>query len=245
MPSTRIVHCRERGRRKNRKRYWWLHGETVPALRQALEPIRRYIATPRVAKHRFFVWLGTIVLPDSRLYAITREDDTTFGILHSRIHEIWTLATCSWHGDGKEGGRPTYNARSTFETFPFPEGLQAIIPAADYADDPNAQAIAEASKRLVELRDNWLNPPEWVKREPEVVEGYPDRVLPVDEEAAKELKKRTLTNLYNQRPAWLDNAHQALDKAVAAAYGWDADLSDDEILVRLFELNQKRADNQF
>ena len=78
-------------------------------------------------------------------------------------------------------------------------------------------------------------------RVPEVVPGYPDRILPNDEERAKELKKRTLTNLYNERPAWLDNIHRELDAAVAAAYGWPADLSDDEILQRLFELNQQRA----
>jgi type II restriction/modification system DNA methylase subunit YeeA len=80
-----------------------------------------------------------------------------------------------------------------------------------------------------------------VTRVPEVVPGYPDRLLPVDDKAAAELKKRTLTNLYNQRPTWLANAHKALDEAVAAAYGWPADLSDDEILARLFALNQERA----
>ena len=78
-------------------------------------------------------------------------------------------------------------------------------------------------------------------RVPEVVPGCPDRILPKDEELAKELKKRTLTSLYNQRPAWLDNIHKELDAAVAAAYGWPTDLSDDEILKRLFELNQQRA----
>ena len=77
--------------------------------------------------------------------------------------------------------------------------------------------------------------------EPEVVAGYPDRVLPVSDEAAKVLKTRTLTNLYNQRPAWLDMAHRRLDEAVAAAYGWPSDLSDDEVLERLFALNQERA----
>jgi hypothetical protein len=73
------------------------------------------------------------------------------------------------------------------------------------------------------------------------VAGYPDRIVAADEAAAKELKKRTLTNLYNQRPAWLDHAHKALDAAVAAAYGWPADLPDEEILERLFKLNQARA----
>lgn len=142
--------------------------------------------------------------------------------------------------------RPRYTPSTTFETFPFPEGLTPNVPAADYADDPRAQAIAEAAARLNELRENWLNPPDLVRREPEVVPGYPDRILPVDEKAAEILKKRTLTNLYNERPAWLDHAHRDLDRAVAAAYGWEADfesgaLTDDEILKRLFELNQERA----
>jgi hypothetical protein len=71
--------------------------------------------------------------------------------------------------------------------------------------------------------------------------GYPDRILPVNERAAKELKKRTLTNLYNARPAWLDNVHRELDEAVAAAYGWPADLADDEILKRLLNLARAAA----
>ena len=78
-------------------------------------------------------------------------------------------------------------------------------------------------------------------RVPEVVAGYPERFLPIDDKAAAILRKRTLTNLYNQRPAWLDNIHQELDAAVAAAYGWPADLSDHEILQHLFQLNQARA----
>ena len=67
------------------------------------------------------------------------------------------------------------------------------------------------------------------------------RIEPRDAECAAKLKKRTLTNLYNERPAWLDLAHKRLDAAAAAAYGWPADLSDDEMLSRLFELNLARA----
>ncbi|MCL8382045.1 hypothetical protein EJ105_07710 [Xanthobacter aminoxidans] len=137
--------------------------------------------------------------------------------------------------------RPRYTPTTTFETFPFPEGLTPNIPAAAYADDPRAIAIAKAAARLNELRENWLNPADLVRREPEVVTGYPDRILPVSPEAEKELKKRTLTNLYNARPTWLANAHKTLDEAVAAAYGWPADLPDDEVLARLFALNQERA----
>jgi hypothetical protein len=80
-----------------------------------------------------------------------------------------------------------------------------------------------------------------VKRVPEVVPGFPDRLVPVNDAAAKQLKKRTLTNLYNERPTWLRDAHAALDSAVAAAYGWPADIADDEALARLFALNQERA----
>lgn len=160
------------------------------------------------------------------------------GILSSSFHEKWSLRSGAWIGAGND---PTYTPSTTFETFPFPEGLTPNIPAADYADDPRAQKIAAAAVELNRLRENWLNPPDLVRIEPEVVPGYPDRILPKDSAAAAVLKKRTLTNLYNERPAWLDNAHRALDAAVAAAYGWPADLSDDEILARLFALNQERA----
>lgn len=56
-----------------------------------------------------------------------------------------------------------------------------------------------------------------------------------------EKKKRTLTNLYNQRPTWLELAHKKLDEAVFEAYGWTGDLSNEEILERLLQLNLERA----
>ena len=123
-------------------------------------------------------------------------------------------------------------------------------------------AVALEAQRLVELRDRWLNPPEWVEWADEPVPGYPKRpvprdeeaaralkkpvqdfqpnvpVAPRDEEAARALKKRTLTNLYNVRPQWLADAHDALDAAVAAAYGWPADISDDDVLRELLTLNR-------
>ena len=69
---------------------------------------------------------------------------------------------------------------------------------------------------------------------------YP-RLVPKDAQCAKELKKRTLTNLYNQRPAWLDLAHQKLAAAVFAAYAWPPTLTDDELLAKLLDLNLSRA----
>lgn len=230
-------------RRENHRINWWRYGEARPGMRRAVAPYERYIATPEVAKHRMFVWQDCKIVPTGSIYAIARDDDTTFGILHSRLHEVWSLHMGTFLGVGND---PRYTPSTTFETFPFPEGLTPNIPAADYADDARAQAIAKAAARLNELRENWLNPADLVVREPEVVPGYPDRILPKDEAAAKELAKRTLTNLYNARPAWLDHAHRALDEAVADAYGWVDDfraglLTDDEILSRLFRLNQERS----
>jgi type II restriction/modification system DNA methylase subunit YeeA len=111
--------------------------------------------------------------------------------------------------------RPRYTPTTTFETFPFP-----WLPSQESQDDPHVQAIAQAARELVEKRDRWLNP-----------EGATE----------KELEKRTLTNLYNQRPTWLDLAHRQLDEAVLEAYGWPHDLSDEEILERLLALNLERA----
>jgi type II restriction/modification system DNA methylase subunit YeeA len=229
---------RDKNRDAGRKKNWWLHGRSGEDLRKATNYVSRFIATPRVAKHRLFVWLDKTVLADSAVVAITRDDDTTFGILHSRFHELWSLRMCTFLGVGND---PRYTPTTTFETFPFPEGLTPNVPAADYAADPRATVIAEAARRLVELRDDWLNPPELVKREPEVVPGYPERILPVDAHAVAELKKRTLTNLYNACPAWLVNAHRTLDEAVAAAYGWEPDINDDEVLKRLLEINLSRS----
>jgi type II restriction/modification system DNA methylase subunit YeeA len=192
---------------------WWIHQRPRPDMRKALAPLARFCVTPGVTKHRVFVWLTARVLPDHRLSVFARDDDYFFGILHSKAHEAWSLATSSRHGVGND---PVYNNTTCFETFPFPEPT----------DDRRA-AIAQAACELNQLRENWLNP--------EPVDGLP---LP-----EKELKKRTLTNLYNDRPTWLANAHAKLDAAVFAAYGWPEtpdQLSDEEILARLLKLNLER-----
>ena len=175
-----------------------------------------------------------MICPDHQLIVIAREDDTTFGILHSRFHEVWSLRK----GTSLED-RPRYTPTTTFETFPFPEGLSPDVPATDYLTDPRAQAIASATRRLVKLRDRWLNPPEWMEWVEEPVPGYPPRPVPRDKKAATAVKKRTLTNLYNARPQWLSDAHAQLDAAVAAAYGWPTDLSDDAALRELLARNRR------
>ena len=220
------------------RKFWWRHEHMAPSMWKAIKGLSRYIATPTVAKHRVFAWFDTRICPDHQLTVITRDDDTAFGILHSRFHEAWSLRLGTWLGVGND---PRYTPTTTFETFPFPKGLSPDVPASEYANDPRAIAIAEAARRLVDLRDRWLNPPEWVEWIDEPIPGYPRRPVPRDEAAARELKKRTLTNLYNTRPQWLADAHAALDAAVAAAYGWPADISEDDALNALLTLNLRES----
>ena len=226
---------RRRNRRESYRDYWWRHVEPRQGMWEALNGLPRSIVTPRVSKHRLFVWMDARICPDSATIAIARDDDTTFGILHSRFHEAWSLRL----GTSLEETAPAHTPTTTFETFPFPDGLSPDVRAADYANDPRAVAIADAARRLADLRDRWLNPPEWVEWVDEPDPRYPKRVVPRDEAVAKELKARTLTNLYNTCPQWLTDAHSALDAAVAEAYGWDPRISKDDALQRLLELNQQ------
>ena len=229
---------RQRNRIGKLRDLWWIHQRPRPGMWQALKELSRYIVTPRVAKHRLFVWLNANVCPDSATIAIARDDDTTFGILHSRFHEVWALRKGTSLGAGND---PRYTPTSTFQTFPFPPGLEPNVPASSYSAEPRAIEIAEATRVLVTLRDRWLNPPEWVKWIEEPIPDYPARPVPRDEAAAKELKNRTLTRLYNAKPQWLVNAHAALDAAVAAAYGWPEDITEKDALTALLALNLERG----
>jgi type II restriction/modification system DNA methylase subunit YeeA len=233
--SRKVKPKRDLVRNELEKNRWWLHARPAPELRAAVAPLHRSIGTARVSKHRLFAWLTPAAVIDGQIVVIARNDDATFGVLHSHIHEIWALRM----GTSLED-RPRYTPTTCFETFPFPEGLTPDIPAAASETEPRAIAIAQAAQALVDARDRWLNPPEWTDVVAEVVLGFPDRIVSKPGHEA-DLKKRTLTNLYNARPAWLKNLHGDLDKAVAAAYGWEWPLSDDEILRRLFELNQTRS----
>ncbi len=239
--SKEIRPIRQSNSRKNRRDFWWRHGESGYGWRAATRDLDRYVATSQVAKHRVFVWQPKITWPHQTVICFARSDDTFFGVLHSRIHTLWALRL----GTSLED-RPRYTPTTTFETFPFPKGLTPNLKPEQYTN-PHAADIATAAKRLNELRENWLNPPEWVDVVPEVVAGYPDRIIPKPE-YAKAIKERTLTNLYNKRAAgevqWLEDAHRTLDMAVARAYGWDdytPEMPDEEILRRLLKLNLERA----
>ena len=289
MPFSRVVGVvkpvRDQNNRAAYRQRWWLHGEARPAMQAALRPLARFIATPRVSKHRVFTWMTPERLPSDATVAFARDDDYFFGVVHSRFHEVWALALGTQLREKESGFR--YTPTTCFETFPFPfasdTGRDALEIVAQFRaahfhtqqdsvlrEDPppsatpreHRDAIAAAAHKLNELRENWLNPPEWTQTRtlefPGAADGPWARFVtspdargigtvryPLtearDAACAVKLAKRTLTNLYNERPAWLAHAHARLDAAVAAAYGFPADLSDDEILARLLALNLARA----
>lgn len=229
---------------------FWLHWNTRPGMRSAIANLDRYIATPRNAKHRVFVWLNGRTNPDSQVVVFASDDDYYFGVLHSLIHEVWTLSTCTWLGKGND---PRYTPRATFETFPFP-----WPPGEEPVGSSLVNAIATAAYNLNAWREAWLNPP-------------PPQAGTINVAYDKMLKKRTLTNLYNglvyyrehPGPAFnepdfnkttrravtrsqieeLHDLHTILDQAVCDAYGWPHTILQDkeQILTNLLALNQQRA----
>ena len=204
---------REKNRARASAARWWQYDRPRPDMGDALEGLCRFVATARTSKFRLFSWMRPGTLANDGTVLFAREDDYFFGVLHSRLHELWALRQGTQLED-----RPRYTPTTCFETFPFP-----WPPGEEPVDDPLVRAIDAAAANLVTKRDRWLNPD----------------VVP-----EAELEKRTLTHLYNQRPAWLDLAHRRLDDAVLDAYGWPHDLSGDDALERLLALNLERAAQQ-
>ena len=232
----RVVHpIRSKNRRASYAKYWWRYAEPRPGMRLALKNLQRFITTPGVAKHRIFAWAEANVLCNQGTLVFPRDDDYFFGVLHSKLHEVWSLRMGTWLGKGND---PRYTPTTTFETFPFPWS-----PGSEDTTHPAHAAISAAAKQLHEERHAWLNP---------------------EAMSEKQLKERTLTNLYNARQVFrgqdsmkvklaaadfaprLDELHRRLDQAVCDAYGWDHTILDDdeEILRRLLALNLERAATQ-
>jgi hypothetical protein len=234
---------------------WWRHERPRTDMRAALAPLPHFIATARVTKHRLFVWLTPPTLADSQVFTLALASEAALGVLHARAHEVWARRQGTQLRERESGFR--YTPTTCFETFPFP-----WPPGSERSGDPLLEAIARAAHELNDLRERWLNPPEWVSEEvlefPGSVDGPwarfvqgPDgrgigtvrwpRLVPRDAQCAAKLKTRTLTNLYNQRPTWLALAHEKLDAAVFASYGWDPAISNEQLLESLLALNLERA----
>ncbi len=209
---------RDQNNRETYRKNWWVHGEPRRDLRPALSGLSRFIATVETTKHRNFQFLGRETLPDNMLIAIGTDDAAALSVLSSRVHETWAL---------KAGGtledRPRYNKSLCFDPFPFPDptdAQKALLRSLGEQLDAHRKAQQAAHPKLT--LTGMYNVLEKL-RAGQRIEGK-DR----------EIYDQGLIGI-------LRDLHDQIDREVAAAYGWPADLSDDEILHRLVDLNRERA----
>jgi hypothetical protein len=202
-------------------RRWWQYAKPRQLLRPAIFSIPRYIATCRTAKHRVFLFLSSVVLPDAKIVAIGLDDAYYLGVMSSRLHVSWSLKTGAFLED-----RPNYNHSDCFAKFPFPA-----------CTDEHKGKIRELGEQLDAHR----------KRQQAAHAGL---TITDMYNALEKLRKGEEFTAKDKRVheqglvSVLKQIHDDLDAAVAEAYGWPADLSDEEILRRLVELNAQRADEE-
>jgi hypothetical protein len=215
---------RLQNKRRSYREKWWVFGEPRSSLRASLAGLERFIATAQTAKHRVFVFLDSTILPDQSLINIASDDAYMLGALSSRIHVVWSLAAGGRLGVGND---PRYNNSICFHHFPFPT-----------ATEDQKQEIRELAEELDALRKGQKekHPKLTLTKMYNVVEKLRDDE-PLDEKERK-INEQGLVSSH------LLPLHDKLDRAVAGAYGWDADLEDEEILQRLVDLNRERAEEE-
>jgi hypothetical protein len=215
----RVKPERELNKRASYKDSWWLHGEQRSELRKALIGLRRFIATPATSKHRVFQFYDMKILPDDAIISVASEDAYILGILSSYIHICWAIAT----GGDLGGNTPRYNNSRCFQTFPFPN-----------ASEEQKQTIRTIAENLDAHRKQQqaLHPTLTITDMYNVLEKLRTR----ESLNAKEQKihEHGLVSILLQ-------FHNELNAAVFAAYGWPANLTEDEILEKLVVLNKERA----
>ena len=210
---------RDQSKRKAYRDNWWTFAEPVPRHRRAVAGLDRYIATVMTAKHRLFQFLSTDILPDQGLIAIASDDAFHLGVLASRIHTTWALVAGGRLGVGND---PRYTTTGTFEPFPFP--------AATEAQADTIRALGErlnAHRARVQAEHPTLT-----------LTGLYNALDAVRH--GREMTAKEKTDYDRGQVAILRETHDALDDAVAQAYGWPAGLSDQQILSRLVTLNAER-----
>jgi len=211
---------RDKQKDKDLREKWWLHRRNNEDLRQSLHGLERYIATVQTSKHRFFTFLSGAILPDDKLIAVASDDAWILGVLSSRVHVAWALATGSRLGVGND---PVYNKTTCFEAFPFPtasEKQKARIRAiAEDLDEHRKRVLAADPSLTMTGMYNVL-----------------DRVR--KQSALSDLDQKIFNSALI---TVLKKLHDDLDESVLKAYGWAADDSDQSILSALAALNRTRA----
>ncbi|WP_170162653.1 class I SAM-dependent DNA methyltransferase [Pacificibacter maritimus] len=209
---------RDQNNRDSYRKKWWIHGEPRKELRPALNGLVKYVATVETSKHRFFTMLDHKILPDNKLIALAVNGVESFSILSSRIHEVWALATGS-----QLGPTPVYVKTLSFDAFPFPD-----------LTDPQKERLRGLGEELDahRKRQQAAHPKLTLTNMYNVLEKL--RAGEGIEGKDKEIYDQGLIGI-------LRDLHDQIDAAVADAYGWPKDLSDEDILMRLVDLNKTRA----
>lgn len=201
---------------------WWEIAVPRQGLRSALKSINRYIATPATAKHRIFTFLLKETLPDDAVVAIALSDAFNLGVLSSTQHCKWAFESGGWLGIGNDS---RYNNSRCFDPFPFPdpdEKTRAEIGAiAEELDAHRKRAQAKHGVTLTQMYN--------------VLEKL--RANEALDDADQDIHDKALVTT-------LKHLHDQLDEAVARAYGWPADLTEQEILANLVALNKERAEEE-
>ena len=211
---------RDHNPRSYRREKWWLFGENVPDFRKSLANLPRYIATVETAKHRVFQFLDASILPDNKLVCVGIDDAFFLGVLSSHFHVVWALRAGGWLGVGND---PVYVKSKCFDPFPFPDASEAL-----------KTQIRATAEELDALRK-------------QVQADHPGLTLTqiynVLEKlrAGEKLDDNDEAIKTNGLVLIVKELHDKLDGLVAQAYGWPADLSDEDILTRLVALNAERA----
>ena len=219
----RVKPERDHNNMKYRRENWWLFGGKSTELRAAISGLPQYIVTVKTSRHRFFTFLESPVLPDSKLIVIASDAPLTLGILSSKIHLVWALALGSHLGVGND---PTYVKSMCFERYPFPETTE----------DQSSKISALASRLDAHRKRQQAQHPTLTLTD---MYNVLEKLRSGEALSGKEkvVHEQGLVSVLKQ-------IHDDLDAAVFAAYGWPAGLSDDEILTRLVALNAERAEEE-
>lgn len=216
---------RAQGKRRTYVDNWWFFAEARTEMRKALRGLDRYVATTQTAKHRTFQTLSAETLPDQQVIVFALADSYFLGVLSSRVHVSWALVAGGRLGVGDD---PRYNNSRCFDPFPFPADVPEPLKDRIRAE---AEALDALRKRVLAQHEELTLTKLYNILEALRAADNGGRALT---EAERDIHDRGLVTLIRQH-------HDAIDAAVAEAYGWPADLSDEDILVRLVALNKERA----
>ncbi len=210
---------RDTNNRASYRDNWWLFGEQRSEIRKALRGCERYIVTPITAKHRTFQFQAISTLPDDALIVIASADAYHLGVVASAIHTTWASRL-----GGTLEDRSRYNNSRCFDPFPFPADVAEPLANSIRAE---AEALDALRKRVLAEHDDLT-----LTKLYNVLEALRSGRPLTDTE--RDIHDRGLVTLIRRH-------HDAIDAAVAQAYGWPADLPEEEILTRLVALNRERA----